>query len=285
MRHVSRKGTPPMSKLDRQPKVPDYFPQNEDEHNLAQGIQAQQRRFGHAPAIVALGSTVAAAVLGGALYLSGKGGEASSPTPDENRSPGVSSTNNPGEKDPGTQTSELDGLSVAEFKNDSKAIANAYYQDLNLFLIAGATEEAAQADERYTMKDSEYVDKISADINADFVNAYLVDDWQENSNLVQYVDDLFAEAKTVRWARIGTYGGGTGNVEPYESGYILESVDSTGPLTASTRFHQYDNRDMNMADEGNLTGVNPNDVTGGDTITWVKVGDKYKISDVVYYEG
>ncbi len=236
------------------------------------------RRVGHLPLMLGAGATAIAVVTGGYFALEGK----SKPSPQGSGTEN-SGVVNPGENDPIVKTPELDGLSAAELGNDTEAIVNEYYRDLNQFFITGASKESASADERYTMSDSEYVDKISVDINASFIDTYFVPNWGENPNLVEYVADMMSNAKITRWARIGTYGGGTGNIEPYECGYVLEDIEpSNDPLSASTRWKMYDNRDMNMADEGSLTGVDPNTLTGGDTITWIKVGDKLKIEDVTY---
>lgn len=174
------------------------------------------------------------------------------------------------------------GLSTAEYANNPEALATAYYDQQNAFQIAGATEEAANADKRFEMPLLEYVDYISKDIDAAFVDAFLIDNWQDNPHLVAFVDANIDVAHSTRALRLTTYSGGTEDKEPYVREVVLDEVSGTvDPLTTSARWHGRDNSDMNTAEES-ATGVDPNTETGGSTFTWVDVDGELKISDVTY---
>lgn len=193
---------------------------------------------------------------------------------------------NPGESKGSTQEQEQTvefGISAAEFRDNPEALATEYYEEqYNPLLIAGINKEMATSSESLSTEPQIYVIEKTQHIDQEFINELFVPDWQDNPRLAEYVGSVLDVAHSVRWARMLS-SDQDGEI-PYERKAIPTKVTGTvDPLTTSVRWRGEDNQDV--AQVGNLTGVDPNTLTGGGTFTWVEVDGKLKISDVTYYEG
>lgn len=171
------------------------------------------------------------------------------------------------------------GLSATEYAKDPEALAQAFYAQMDSLFIAGINETTAHADERYEMSDNEYIDMISSEVDEQFIDNLFVEGWQNNPDLATYVATVIETAHDTRWGRLKTYSGGTDDKEPYVRRIVVdEASGTTHPLTTVVRWHGYDNRDMNTAEDG-MTGLDPNTETGSETLTWKNVDGQLKISD------
>lgn len=232
------------------------------------------------------------AVLGGGAFVGVKtlagGGDSAKPEARPTNSAPVT----PGETAGSTET-KTDAASgpfefaipAAEFETNPHDLAVEYNSLFNKFLIAGADEKAAHADERYEMVGSKYVLTFSKAIDQKFVDELFVDDWYKNEELAQYVDRTMEIAHDTRQARLLTYTGGTEDKEPYVRETILDEIaGTTNPLVTSMRWHEHANTDMNTAEDV-LTGVDVNSQYGGQTFTWKNVDGQLKISGISHYDG
>lgn len=240
--------------------------------------QAENKSLGSSKNILRTLSTGAAALLLVGCGPQGTNGE-SNPTPE--RSPASSAPATAGETETAEQPIEF-GLSAAEFESNPEALIREYYAQENAFVIAGATKEAEQSNDRFTMETDEFITKLSTPINEEFIGELFVDDWIENPNLAEYVISLVEVAEYTRKLRIFSLSNAAqdSGLEPYTREMILNSVEvsSEPSITTSVQVTDHDNRfATNVADH--LEGE-PNDATGGGTYTWVNIDGKMKIADI-----
>ncbi|MGB3945790.1 MAG: hypothetical protein WBK76_03055 [Candidatus Saccharimonadales bacterium] len=225
-------------------------------------------------------STGAAALL---LVGCGPQGTSNESNPTSERSPASSAPATAGETETAEQPIEY-GISAAEFENDPEALIREYYAQHNAFLIAGATKEAEQSDDRYTLDTDEFITQLSTPINEEFIGELFVDDWIENPNLAEYVISFVEVAEYTRKLRIFSLSNAAqdSGLEPYTREMIINSVEvsSEPSITTSVKVTDHDNRfATNVADH--LEGE-PNDATGGGTYTWVNIDGKMKIADISF---
>jgi len=237
------------------------------------------QRRGAKVAGVALGLLGAGAAVVGVT----QGGEAN-PTPE--RSPSASATPNPGEKEVAEKPVEF-GIPAAKFEKNPEALGREYYNQMNAYMIAGATQEAQNSDEYVTIDLHEYVDQLSAPIDQNYIGSLFIDEWQQNPQLSDYVVTLSDIAQRTRELRLLSWSGvENADLEPYARELVVESMEVTGEpvITTSTRWTERDNGPKtNVLD--NLDGPDVNSFYGGETFVWVNVDGQMKIADISHYDG
>jgi len=185
------------------------------------------------------------------------------------------------------------GLSAEQYEGNYEALAKEYYKQHNALLIAGIDKSNVTSQDRLwkdkkngvSQNDEDYIFSIANPIMDKYVDALFVPNYEDDPALADYVQTLREIAFDTKLARIKTYS--SEDKEPYVRALQTDEIaGSNDPLTTSVTWFDSDNRTENhAADLFTDTSVDPNTQTGGETFTWVKVGDQLKISGITHFDG
>ena len=272
----------PDNTLQAETRVP--APEHRDDKDKKKGLGLKGK----------IGLALAGLGIAGTAGLVGKsmGGGEAAPAPEKGTA--TSAPVNPSETPVANETEAPQefkgfGLSAAEFEGNPEALADAYVAQLNAFNIAGSTLEASN-DEARNGSDEAFIAEFSAPIDADFIDSLFVENWAENTELSEYIAARVAIAHRARELRMLSYT--AVEIDPSYEPYVRETIIDDGSVRATDTpelvvSYTWSERD-NALESGmtnNIDGEDVNTLTGGNTFTWVKVGDQMKISGVSSYTG
>jgi hypothetical protein len=220
-------------------------------------------------AFALLGAVAAGAIVG---HNKLSGNEAN-PTPD--RKPVATSSPNPGEKpaNPDTPAAEF-GLEAKDYANNPAQAAVDFMDQYNQWLNTGVDVKAANADRRFELHDDvSYAAELNKASDDAFAAEMLVPNWQDNQNLVQFMQNSIENHKLNSSLALVTTDSGTANKEPFRS-YLDVVPGTTDVKSASPKGFEVfvawdgrDNSDMNLADE-HYQGRDTDQETGDFTLTF-----------------
>jgi hypothetical protein len=237
------------------------------------------------------------AVLGGGAFIGVKSLGGGEHTTEPKAEPTSSAPATPGEKAPSNHETAapetLDfTLSAETYINNPKQLIIDYYATYNDWQNTGYSKKAATDTDRFSYdSDMEYSAVLDKASNDAFESDMLVANWQENPNLVKFInndENVHAEITTLA-LKTGD-GSNREDLAPYQRFTDLDQssivVQSATPdkIIVSGLTHGRDNSDQNTAEETS-TGIDPNEEHGGQTLTFVKVGDQFRLADVTPYAG
>ncbi len=179
-------------------------------------------------------------------------------------------------------------LDMEDIGVSGEKLSIATYDMENEWTNSGLSDEVLNDDERFTMPLEDYAAKIANELDKEYIEKYIVDDWQSNPNLVAYINNKISIHQTNLHIAMITSGSGNGDLAPYRRETRFESSNiasnDAGTLTVNTRWVEWDNRTENRAGQL-LTGVDPNTQQGGYTLTFEDTEDGRKIADITPYQG
>ncbi len=233
------------------------------------------------------------AVAAGAFGIGKMGGGDNNTAPRQETS--TSASSNPGESN--TAETQTDGaldftFNAEAYADNPKQILTDFFTKFNEWQNTGYTKAATSADRRYELGDDEaYAHELNQASNEQWVQDVFVSDWQSNSNLVNWLntDEKVHDANISIALKTGD-GSNRADLEPYKrytdldmDSVVVQSA-SANKIVVSGLTNGRDNRDKNNAGRISV-GVDPNGEHGGETITFVKVGDTFKVSNIEAYSG
>jgi hypothetical protein len=259
----------------------DYFPKESETTSKKPNVM---RRI--------IGGTAATALLiGGGFVVKSMVGSEKAPSaenPARNPDRTVSAPATPGEATADTPTgSEIESpkggpvaLSAERYK-DGASLVTAWNTQNNEWTMSNATKETKE-NEDLSISREKYVAQINEPVDDAYINALLVQNWQENPNLVEFVEARVRNHYNTVFINLATTDSDRPeDIEPYEAGRKVISSDtiseSNEEIVAAINYERWDNSDKNGAND--LLKDPINGVVGTDTLTWTNVDGVWKISD------
>ncbi len=182
-------------------------------------------------------------------------------------------------------------LSVEQYTDGASLLRAWYKADNNSINVTDvqAIEAQSQTNTDGIPGLNKIVDTVNAPLDQAYASTYLIDHWQENPDLIKFVNQSDKLHHVVAYAQWATSPGkDPTDLEEYKFANKLTSVNvvsqADGQMVVNYRYVAWDNADKNHADESVIGKSYKGDV-GGATVTFVAVGGEWKISDMVYYAG
>ena len=187
---------------------------------------------------------------------------------------------------PTAESIEIDGALISDPEAlVQEFIANAKTEWSN---AGGTMQNAESAYDDDATSVAEYMFEVAAEYDEPYIDALLVDDWESNPRLVEYVERV----KTIHKVTVALYAKTIHpelipeDIEPYKRTSTVKSIDSfitnpDGSVTMLVSTHDFDNSDKNRVGEDLLEeAVNPDNLATP-TLTFVIENGKVKLADIL----